>query len=117
MPTREDWMERRDTLTRRCCELMGWEYGAGLEWIGVRKAELGEAVAIHLDKFEEILKAMERVASESELHVAEINRRRGEMAVARAVLTELGIPEKSGKITLTMSQRIKLFAERARGVE
>lgn len=43
-------------------------------------------------------------------HAAEVNRRRGEMAVARETLDELGIPKIEDGITLTMSQRINRLA-------
>lgn len=44
---------------------------------------------------------------EQETLIGEVNRRRGEMAVARQELDECGIPSEEDGITLTMSQRIR----------
>lgn len=42
-------------------------------------------------------------------HAAEVNRRRGEMSVARQALDVAGVPKENAGITLTMSQRINLL--------
>jgi hypothetical protein len=42
-------------------------------------------------------------------HAAEINRRRGEMAVAREFLDEQGVPKTRGGTTLTFRQRLQAF--------
>lgn len=42
---------------------------------------------------------------------AEINRRRGEMSVARECLSDLGVPAERDGITLTMCQRIEILAK------
>lgn len=51
--------ERRDEVSRRLCELMGWPYGTGLVWLGLRKIALAEATAVSVDKLEEIVKRLE----------------------------------------------------------
>jgi len=45
-------------------------------------------------------------------HAAEINRRRGEMAVARQALADYGVPSEHNGVTLTMSQRIKILSSK-----
>ena len=45
--------------------------------------------------------------------VAEVNRRRGEMAVAREALTDANVPSEKDGITLTTSQRINLLSQRS----
>lgn len=49
--------------------------------------------------------------------VAEINRRRGEMSVAREALTECGVPAEEDGTTLTMSQRINRLGESRKALE
>lgn len=44
-------------------------------------------------------------------HAAEINRRRGEMAVAREFLDECGVAKEINGSTLTFLQRLKLIIE------
>lgn len=51
--------ERRELLVIRACNVMGWQYKKSPVWAGLRKVATGEAVAISLDKFEEILEVLE----------------------------------------------------------
>src|ERR1700722_4713009 len=51
---------RRESLIRRACKIMGWEYHTSPVWTGLRKIALCEAVPISLDKLEEILNRLER---------------------------------------------------------
>lgn len=60
--------------------------------------------------FEQLAESVRAILDQSEDYAAEINRRRGEMSVARAQLTDDGIPSVVDGITLTMSQRISLLA-------
>jgi len=57
------------------------------------------------------------VSENSSDHAAEINRRRGEMAVAREALDEAGVPKLDDGITLTMSQRINALRKKAHDME
>ena len=50
---------RREELVRRTCKVMGWEYKTSPVFAGIRKIALGEAVAVSLNKLEEILKRLE----------------------------------------------------------
>lgn len=61
--------------------------------------------------------ADDEVPADIESLVAEVNRRRGEMAVARECLDECGIPAKEDGITLTTSQRIRRLADRSKDGE
>jgi hypothetical protein len=54
-----DRHERRERLCRRACELMGWEYKVHPAYAGIRKVANGEAVAISLEKLEEVIKRLE----------------------------------------------------------
>jgi hypothetical protein len=51
--------ERREQLVRRLCEIMGWPYKTGHVYAGIRKVALAEAVAVGLDKLEEIVRRLE----------------------------------------------------------
>lgn len=46
---------RRDELVRQMCEVMGWEHSSSHIWTAIRKVAKAEAVAISLDKLEEVL--------------------------------------------------------------
>jgi hypothetical protein len=50
---------RREALARRLCAAMGWEYKTGPAFAGIRAVALGKAVALGVDKLEEILKRLE----------------------------------------------------------
>lgn len=57
-------------------------------------------------------KSIKELEAMVDSYAAEINRRRGEMAVARQALDEAGVPKARDGVTLTMSQRIRMLAER-----
>lgn len=52
--------KRRERLCREICNLMGWEYKTSPTWTSIRKIAKGEAVAISLEKLDEII---ERIRS------------------------------------------------------
>lgn len=70
--------------------------------------ERGDDVICHVKALACEVEELSRV---NEKFVAEINRRRGEMAVARQTLDEAGVPKEKDGITLTMSQRIRMLYE------
>ena len=70
--------------------------------------ERGDDVICHVKA---LLSEVDGLSQANKKLVAEINRRRGEMAVARQTLDEAGVPKKKGDVTLTMSQRIRMLYE------
>lgn len=50
--------ERRESLVRRMCAVMGWPYKAGPFWSGARQAAIGNATFISNDKLEEIIERL-----------------------------------------------------------
>ena len=60
MPEPDDAnVERREQLVARMCAVMGWEYKKAPVWTALRKVAVAEAVAISLDKLEEVLTKLE----------------------------------------------------------
>lgn len=57
-PTDEERHKRRESAVRRACELMGWEYKTYPAYTGIRRVALAEAVAISLEKLDELLDAI-----------------------------------------------------------
>ncbi len=49
----------REAAVRRACEIMGWEYHTSPVFAGIRKVALGHAVAISVEKLNELLDALE----------------------------------------------------------
>jgi hypothetical protein len=76
------------------------------------KARFDPRVVFPDEVAREAVREIERLLKMTEDYAAEINRRRGEMAVAREALTEAGIPQKVDGLTLTTSQRIKMLADK-----
>ncbi len=54
---------RREKVVRQFCNLMGWEYKTSPVFAGIRKVALGQAVALGMDKAEELLAEIERLRS------------------------------------------------------
>jgi hypothetical protein len=61
IPPEERQYFQREQLVRRVCVVMGWEYHTSPVWAGLRKVALAEAVAIGLDKLEEIIIRLEEL--------------------------------------------------------
>ena len=70
--------------------------------------ERGDDVICHVKA---LLSEVDGLSQANGKLVAEINRRRGEMAVARQTLDEGGVPRTKDGVTLTMSQRIRMLYE------
>lgn len=51
--------ERREALTSRACVLMGWDQKTWPIWGHLRKVAMAQAVVVGLDKFEELLNALD----------------------------------------------------------
>lgn len=51
--------DRREELVSRMCAAMGWEYSKHPVWTALRKVAVAEAVAISLDKLEEVINRLE----------------------------------------------------------
>lgn len=45
----------RETVVRRACEAMGWDYKTSPVYAGIRQVALGNAVAISVEKLHELL--------------------------------------------------------------
>lgn len=57
--------ERREQVIRRVNELMGWEYSSCLGWGAIRKVASAEAVAVSIDKLEQIIARLEGVPNDA----------------------------------------------------
>lgn len=61
--------ERREAIVKRLCGIMGWKYEQGLVWAGLRKVAIAEAVAVSVEKLEEIADRLD--ADNEELAIRE----------------------------------------------
>jgi hypothetical protein len=61
-------MKRNEKLIRRACKVMGWTYHRTHVYSIMRKVGLQEAVAISLDKLEEMLNRLEADNPTEALH-------------------------------------------------
>lgn len=58
--------EAHEAVVRRACQIMGWEFVSKPTFGGVRTVAQGQAVAISVEKLDELLDAVESLRSETE---------------------------------------------------